>query len=276
MARLPARGPAVRELGLALPPDRMPLFRRMRPLKRWRYVGLYGPELMLCVGDARVGALPTRWWAIALPDGTLHERTTVGRGGVRLEEGLVEVEARGVRLRLELEESEGVETASESGAGYIWTSKQGGVPARGRLELDGESRQLEGDAVIDHSAGYHERHTVWRWSAGVGRADSGQRVAWNLVTGVHDAPTGSERTVWVDGEPREADPVEFAEDLSAITCTDGAMLRFSEWSAREDHTNLLLFRSDYRQPFGVFEGTLPGGIRLAEGWGVMEDHDVRW
>ena len=42
-------------LGLALPPDRMPAWRGTRPLKRWRYVGVYTPELMLCVGDARIG-----------------------------------------------------------------------------------------------------------------------------------------------------------------------------------------------------------------------------
>ena len=40
--------------------------------------------------------------------------------------------------------------------------------------------------------------------------------------------------------------------------------------------NLLLLRSDYRQPFGVFSGTLPGGLELAEGYGVMEQHDVHW
>ncbi len=45
---------------------------------------------------------------------------------------------------------------------------------------------------------------------------------------------------------------------------------------REDHTNLGLFRSDYRQPFGAFSGELPGGLVLEEGFGVMEEHDVRW
>ena len=53
-------------------------------------------------------------------------------------------------------------------------------------------------------------------------------------------------------------------------------LRFEEWSAREDHTNLLLFRSDYRQPFGTFSGRLPGGPELSEGYGVMESHEVFW
>ena len=34
--------------------------------------------------------------------------------------------------------------------------------------------------------------------------------------------------------------------------------------------------SRYRQPFGTFAGELPGGLELAEGYGVMEDHDVHW
>ena len=49
------RGDGVAELDLALPPGRMPLLRRGRPLKRWRYVGVYGPELMLCAGRPASG-----------------------------------------------------------------------------------------------------------------------------------------------------------------------------------------------------------------------------
>ena len=48
---------------------------------------------------------------------------------------------------------------------------------------------------------------------------------------------------------------------------------------RERHENLLLVRSDYRQPFGTFAGALPspgGPLALAEGWGVMERHSARW
>ena len=78
--------------------------------------------------------------------------------------------------------------------------------------------------------------------------------------------------MWVDGEPHEVEPVEFAADLSRV-----GGLRFTEWSAREDHTNRLLIRSDYRQPFGSFSGRATGGTRLLEsGYGVMEWHDVRW
>ena len=74
MASLPVRGAAVRRLGLPLPLERMPPLRRGRPLKRCRYVGVVGPELKLCVGDARVAGIPQRWWAVAEPDGALHSR----------------------------------------------------------------------------------------------------------------------------------------------------------------------------------------------------------
>ena len=40
--------------------------------------------------------------------------------------------------------------------------------------------------------------------------------------------------------------------------------------------NLLIVRSDYSAPFGSFSGTLPGGVELATGLGVMEHHRARW
>jgi hypothetical protein len=130
--------------------------------------------------------------------------------------------------------------------------------------------------VVDETAGYHERRTAWRWSAGVGQTEDGKDVGWNLVAGVADAPAESERTVWVNGEPAECAPVAFADDLSSVDFSEGGGLLFEEWSARENRTNMLLIRSYYRQPFGTFSGELPGGVRLAEGYGVMEEHDVRW
>ncbi len=272
------RGDAVHALGLALPPQRMARMRGTRPLKRWRYVGYYAPELMLCVGDARIGPVPQRWWAVAYPDGTLRERTTIGRGGIDLSGSRVRVRAGDVQLDLTLEEGVGVEVVSPAGSDgdYMWTRKQAGVRARGVLVAGGRRTEIDGDAFIDDSAGYHPRHTVWKWSAGNGLTTDGRAVSWNLVTGVHDAGAASERTVWVDREPREVGPVAFAPDLSSIAFQEGGALQFTEWSAREEHMNLLVMSSDYRQPFGTFAGTLPGGIDLAQGYGVMEQHDVRW
>ena len=256
----------------------MPRFRSGRPLKRWRYLGVYTSELMLCVGNARVGGVPQRWWAIALPHGTLLERTTTRRGGIELALDRASVEARAakngeeVSIELALSERSPVEVVSPHGRSYIWTAKRAPVAVRGRVRVDVRTWELDGEhGFIDDSGGYHARHTAWRWSAGVGRADDGRRVAWNLVDGVHDAPTASERTVWVDGEPREVEPQAFAPDLSRV-----GGLTFRPWAVREHSMSLGLVRSRYSQPFGTFGGELPGGLALAEGYGVMEDHDVTW
>ncbi len=204
MSLRPVRGPAVRELGLRLPPARMAPLHRRRPLKRWRYVAVYGPELMLCVGDARVAGVPQRWWAVALPDGTLLERTTSRRVDRCRAPGWILISEPEVRIELTLDEADGVEVVSPHGGGWIWTRKQAGVPVRGRVMAGGREWPIDGPlGFVDDSAGYHARHTRWRWSAGVGRALGGEAVAWNLVEGVHDAAEASERTVWVDGEPRE-------------------------------------------------------------------------
>ena len=255
------------------------MLRRGRPLKRWRYVGFYGPAVMLCAGDVRVGPLHQQFWAVAERGRPLRERTALRSAGVAFEGSRTSVRSEGVELSLVAEESGGVETTHPSGRhGYVWTRKQAGVPMRGSLVLHGRSLALEGFGAIDETAGYHARHTAWRWSAGIGRSAGGERVAWNLVEGVNDAPEGSERAIWVDGRPWEPGPVRFAEDLSAIDFTEGARLEFEEWpgATREDHTNALLLRSDYRQPFGSFSGELPGGLRLAEGFGVMEAHAALW
>jgi hypothetical protein len=243
----------------------MPALHRGRPLKRWHYVGVFRPDLMLCVGDARVAGIRQRWWAVALPDGSLFE----GKRGV-------EVEARRVRVRgvldLELSPPSGVEVVSPNGRSYVWTMKVAPVHVRGTVTAGGQTFEVDGDdGFVDHSAGYHERHTVWKWSAGLGRAVDGRAVAWNLVDGVHDRLVNSERTVWIDGLAQEVPPQEFADDLSRV-----GDLEFREWSVRESNRNLLVMRNRYRQPFGEFSGTLPGGLVLAEGHGVMEEHDVLW
>jgi Protein of unknown function (DUF2804) len=130
---------------------------------------------------------------------------------------------------------------------------------------------VDARAVIDDTAAYYPRHTSWRWTAGVGTAVDGRAVAWNLVSGVNDPPSRSERTVWVDGAALEVGPSAFADDLSAVDD-----LRFHPEAELRNHQNLLLVRSSYRQPFGTFSGQLPGGIALSQAYGVIEEHDVHW
>jgi Protein of unknown function (DUF2804) len=264
---------------LPVPPEPMALMRRGRPLKRWRYIGFYGPDLMLCAGDVRIGILRQQFWAVAERGRALIERTSMLSKDVTMESGRVAIASAGLRLDLAVEEGEGIAGTHPNGrSGYVWTRKQAGVPMRGSLRLGERTIQLDGEGVIDDTAGYHARRTSWRWSAGVGRGAGGEHVAWNLVEGVNDEPHGSERAIWIDGDPFEPGPVSFAPDLSAIELSEGGRLEFDEWhgSAREERTNALIVRSDYRQPFGVFKGELSRAITLAEGYGVMEEHSAIW
>ena len=260
-----------------VPPDAMPAMRRGRPLKRWHYVGAYGAEVMACVCEVRIGPLRQRFWAIAERGRPIVARTTHRAAGVRVAGAHATVASGDVRIELEVDEAGAVETVHPSGrSGYVWTRKQAGVPVRGEAVVNGRRHPIDALGVVDETAGYHQRHTAWRWCAGGGRLEDGRRVGWNLVTGVNDAAEGSERAVWVDGAPSEPAPLEIADDLGAVLFADGAALSFEPWAERSARTNVVVVRSSYRQPFGEFAGTLPGGLVLAEGRGVMEWHDVRW
>jgi hypothetical protein len=268
----------------------MPLFRGLRPLKRWRYVGIFGDELMACAALVQIGPARQSFWAVHLQGETaVRERTRLlprrgkvvlvagGAAGVSGEPGRVRVSDRGVELDLALEEQPGIEARCAHGRYEIWTRKQAGVRARGTLAVDGGApRPIEALAVIDDTAGHHARHTEWLWSAGVGERPDGVGVAWNLVSGVNDPPHGSERAVWVAGEPHEVPPVTFASDLSSVRCEDGSELCFEAEAERSRSDNLLILRSDYRAPFGTFSGTLPGRIRITRGRGVVESHRALW
>jgi Protein of unknown function (DUF2804) len=265
----------------------MPLFRGTRPLKRWRYVGIFCEELMACAATVQVGPARQTFWAVfSREDRRLRERThtLARRGGVELAPGRLRVRERGVALDFALAEDAGIEALCPHGGGYVWTRKQAGIPARGTVALDGHPpREIEALAVVDDTAGYHARVTEWRWAAGVGVDPDGTPLAFNLVEGVNDPPTGSERAVWMAGKPHEVAPVHFTPDLSVITSaagdinlTEGSQLRFTAEAQRSRSENLLLVRSDYRAPFGTFSGTLPGGVELAHGIGVAEYHRARW
>jgi Domain of unknown function (DUF2804), C-terminal len=258
----------------------MPLFRRGRPLKRWRYVGVFGEQAMICAASVQVGPARQTFWAVLdRAGGSMLERTRLlpRRGAIDLTPGRLRIRDGSVTLDLALEEAAGIETTCPHGSLEVWTRKQAGGRALGTLTLGAQPPlEIDARAVIDDTAGYHARITEWWWAAGVGHGPDGAPLAFNLVQGVNDPPSGSERAVWVAGVPHEAAPVRFVPDLTSIACEDGSLLRFVPEAERSRRDNLLLLSSDYRAPFGSFSGTLPGGIALAHALGVVEHHRARW
>ncbi|MDQ2621586.1 MAG: DUF2804 domain-containing protein, partial [Actinomycetota bacterium] len=211
------RGPGPGRPDLPLPPADLPLLHKGIMRKRWRYVGFYGDEVMLCLATVLIGPMRHCFWSLwDRETGTVIEHTQLrpGRQEVAMEGSYVELRAGPVRASLVLGPSEPVEVVCPSGRGWGWTRKRAGVPVVGRIEAGGRIWEVDGLGVDDESGGFQARHTAWFWSAGVGVSTDGRALGWNLVSGINDPDTGSERAVWVDGVPREPAPVVF-EDLDA-------------------------------------------------------------
>jgi len=279
----------------------MPLRRRGRWRKRWRYVGVFCDELLLCAARVQAGPLGQTFWVVwdrerrrmwestkPLLPGARGEVWTEGSGRdglvthaddagslVRIEVPRTEQEGE-VRAFLRLDGGRWVESVCPTAQGdYAWTRKRADVPVECDVRVGERRWRVEARAMEDESAGYHPRHTVWSWSAGVGRVRDGRSVGWNLVSGINDPPERSERAIWLDGEPFEPGPVGF-EDLGAIAFGDGSRLRFERECERRKEENRLLVRYKYRQPLGSFSGALGAELELERGLGVMEHHDARW
>ena len=251
--------------------------------KSWRWQGAFSDVSMIFAADVRIGPAPVRFWGILdRASGQMVERSLKGSPFRR-----PEVEFQGDRLVidsdlasswLDFSDSTPIEVFSPAGDGpdaFTWTRKRCGMEVSGEVTVDGSRREFAGRGVIDESAGYHDRHTSWRWSAGIGTSIDGRALAWNLVDGINDSPYGSERTVWVDGLPRELGQVEF-DHLDSLTVEDGSRLEFSAEAERSRKEAIPpLVSSEYRAPLGSFSGTI-GGLELESGIGVMESHEAVW
>jgi hypothetical protein len=299
LAGLPWRGPGPdRPEYLRLPPGRLPLRFAGLNRKRWRYIGVFGEEAMACAARVQVGPIGQTFWAIwDREEQKLWERTVIrlpgARGEVWTEDGsggtINYAPDAGSTVRVEAKHPDaGPVRAFMRGAagrwaecvcpnddgGYVWTRKRV-APVECDLRIGDRRIRMTARAIEDESAGYHPRHTVWSWSAGVGVLADGRDVGWNLVAGINDPLERSERAIWVDGEPSEPAPVEF-DGLAGVRFGDGARLDFEAEAERRASEDRRIIRYSYRQPFGTFRGTLPGGLDLAAGIGVMEHHDALW
>ncbi len=297
---LPWRGPGGERPALPLPPEKMPMRFAGGLRKRWRYVSAFGDELMICAASVQVGPASQTFWAVLDREtGELHERTKMRLPGARGEvwnenaegrplevgfddRGAINRFASGDEIKGKLKIGDGTwqECVCPAPDGertrFVWTRKRV-APIEVDVHLPGGKRvKATMRGVEDESAGYHPRNTVWSWSAGIGEATDGRAVGWNLVEGVNDPATGSERAIWIDGEPAasEPGPVTF-EALDAIDFAGGARLEFIAEAERSAAENKGFVRYSYRQPFGTFTGSLDG-IELASGVGVMESHDAKW
>lgn len=268
-----------RPTGIPLPPARAPWLRGFRLRKYWRYVGIWSESVSVCAARVNVGPIPQEFWGVWDRSGhALHEHTRLRAGRVHLSPGRIVVRDRGNLLDVTLDEDPvtAFEVVTPVGHGWTWTRKQA-IRAYGRAQLaDGREIPIDGVAMIDDNDGYHPRLTHWWWSGGTARLADGRIATWSVIVGLNDSLPDIENTLWIDGHPTPVGPVRFEPDLSHVHFDDGSVLRFTQESERASTVDLFVIRSAYRQPFGTFTGTLPGGLAVEQGYGVMEDHRAAW
>lgn len=165
------------------------------------------------------------------------------------------------------------------------TEKRVLLPVTGAARIAGQRMSLDGGlGGYDYTNGYLARHTAWRWAYAMGRAESGERLGLNLVSGFNGE---RECAIWIDdevfgvGEGRfEFDPKDPRAPWH-VTTADGVVdLDFTPGGLHAEHKDLGLVRSHFIQPAGLYRGAirLPQRepLRLDKVLGVAEDQDVLW
>ena len=198
-------------------------------------------------------------------------------------------------------EPDPVVVVEESAPGrWLYTHKCYGLEAAGRIRcgaLDQQFGTAEGHAGLDWNLGYRPYETWWNWAAGGGTSSDGSRVGFNLTAHRPWVGSGREGTVpdgeagdcaiWVDGRRIKIQRAEFDYDPEAVlqrwrVHDDAGLvdLCLSPLGQRKENVNFGAVVSQFRQPYGLFSGTLrtpEGSVKeLIDVFGVTEQHFARW
>jgi len=281
--------------------------------KRWQYVSVATPELMLALAVIDCGYLSSGICAVfdrgsrrLLVDETPVLPPFCAQVGEEPADGM-SARLLGPRVRARLQRAGGrvfvqaswahadIDLTLDANRAPPPITAVAGVGAAGRFDVtqktvllpaEGEVRAgnirypVQGHyAGLDYTHGLLARETAWRWAFACGRAGS-HLLALNLSEGFLQGE--GENAVWIDGEPLAVGPASFSfqpeTPLEAwtIKSADGSVdLVFTPEGYRAQTVDLKLIASKYVQPFGTFSGTVHG-VEVNDLPGVAEDHAARW
>jgi Domain of unknown function (DUF2804), C-terminal/Domain of unknown function (DUF2804), N-terminal len=200
------------------------------------------------------------------------------------------VQAQGFSIDLEVDESgfDPIAVCARVGLhGFNYTHKAAGLPAKGKVVVNGNAIELSKNAlaVLDWTTGCPPYLTHWNWASAAGKVSGGAIAGINLVSGINESAY-TENAIWVDGKVEKVDIVHFDYDPDdimtpwKIVSNDGKVdLTFHPEGERSQSQNYLVVVSRFRQPFGRYEGTLTvkGEKRKVESiYGFAEEHFVKW
>ncbi|HEY6909402.1 MAG TPA: DUF2804 domain-containing protein [Myxococcales bacterium] len=304
---------AIAEAGLAALKGAPGLVQRRLMEKRWQYVFLATPEMMLALAVIDAGYLCSGICAVfdrggrrllldenpVLPPLCAQVGDSPGKDlsarlfGPRIEARVqrtskgISVKAKWAHAQVDLlldpdRAPPPVSAVAPVGVEgrFDFTQKMVLVPAEGEVRSANVRFPVRGElAGLDYTHGLLPRDTSWRWAFGCGRSGSRQ-VGFNFSEGFLQGE--GENAVWVDGEPRAVGPVSFGFDPASpmgpwrVRSRDGRVdLSFQPEGYRAQAVDLKLILSRYLQPFGTFSGVLDG-VRIDALPGVTEDHTARW
>jgi hypothetical protein len=157
------------------------------------------------------------------------------------------------------------------------------LPTEVEARVDGQNIKFNGNiGGIDFSKGYPPRHTFWNWASMNAVTDSGIEFGVNLVG---DFNNSIENALWVNGSVSQLSQATFSYSRPAeksiwyVSTLDGLIsMDFKPLGMRSENTNAILMLSRFKQPFGVFTGTviLSGESHRFTGYGVVEEHFAKW
>ncbi len=200
----------------------------------------------------------------------------------------IRASARGLELRASLDLSRAAPTltavAPVRGGIVDVTEKRALAPVRGAALIHGERVDLDGGlGGFDLTIGLLARETRWNWGFFMGRAESGEPIALNLVEGFVGQPEcalfGTNSLHALSEGRFEMDRARPLAPWKVRTERGECDLVFEPGAVHDEALDLGLLRSRFVQPIGAFRGTIQRGdetLRIAHALGVVEDQDVRW
>lgn len=194
---------------------------------------------------------------------------------------------KGKRLKLTMQLTEdglGCTTiAPAAGRPFHHTYKNLLLPAKVDVVADGEQIHFEGKVGgLDFSKGYPPRTTFWNWASVNAVTDAGIEFGMNLVG---DFNNGIENALWINGKISQLSQATFSyihpveKSNWYIKTLDGTVnMHFTPLGVRGENINALIMKSIFKQPFGVFKGTIiiDGQPQSFTGYGVVEEHFAKW
>ena len=189
-------------------------------------------------------------------------------GRVGLGDGRARVRGRGVahRPRARARRASPCEVVSRHGARVDLDAQAAGARARARSSLGGRARDVDAARPRRRLRRLPRARTAWQWSpASARRADGGRRLRGTSSPASTTRRRQRAQRLGRRGRARAgAGRVRRGPRPSAFA--DGSRLRFTRGGASARATTTSgSSRSDYRQPFGAFAGTLPGGVAARPG-----------